>query len=228
MNDPYYVVKEELLILIETLDSTFDEYKLTNDQSKSSFLLSELKKSMNFIDINYIKIIENVLERIKQNRIQFSNIKDDEILEREKFLNTIKNKLSLIQDEINNPKKINEKKIFHNPYEEALKQDNKDFIEKETQTQQYYEMKAIEGLDRIERRLEDVHDMALSINSAARQDIIDLDRISEDIDVADGRIKSTIKKINNLIDQTSDCYILLFIGVLILLIIALITIVVSI
>lgn len=143
-------------------------------------------------------------------------------------MNTIKNKLSLIQDEINNPKKISEKKIFYNPYEEVLKQNNEDFINKETQTQQYYEMKAIEGLDRIERRLDDVHDMALSINSAAREDIIELDRISEDIDVADGRIKTVIKKINNLIDQSSDFYILLFIGFLILLIIALIVIVVSI
>lgn len=46
MNDPYYIVKEELLILIETLDSTFDEYKITNDQSKISFLSSELKKNI--------------------------------------------------------------------------------------------------------------------------------------------------------------------------------------
>lgn len=222
MNDPYFVVKEELLILIETLDSTFDEYKITNDQ----FLSSELKKNMYYIDINYIKIIENVLNHIKQNRIQFSNIKNEEILEREKFLNTIKNKLSLIQDEINNPKKVNTSIKFHNPYEEALKHNNEDFIEKEIQTQQYYELKAIEGLDRIERRLEDVHDMALSINSAAREDIIELDRISEDIEIVDGRIKTAIKRINNLIDQSSDFYILLFIGFLILVIIALITIVV--
>lgn len=224
MNDPYFLLKEELILSIELLSSTLEEYKTTFDHNKKTFLLSELKNGFYHIDIDNIKLLDIMMERIKQNRIQFSNITNEEITERENFIKSIKNQLSELQNEIERTPKPKKYDLI-NPYEKALQQDNEDFVNNEQHSQQTYEIKAYEGLDRIERKLDTIYDMSLTIQSQANQDIIELDRISENMEHVDNQLKSAIKKINNLIDRTSDFWIYIFIGILILIIIALIVIV---
>ncbi|KAL7717858.1 syntaxin-61 [Entamoeba marina] len=110
--------------------------------------------------------------------------------------------------------------------DEYMREENDFFIDNEKSRQQKIIEKQDLQLDKLHENVKTVHEIGLVINDEIEQGGMILDQMSDTVEKTDGRIQSTRKKINEVIEKSSNWKIGIVIGVLIIVLLVIIALIV--
>ncbi|KAL7722092.1 syntaxin-61 [Entamoeba marina] len=110
--------------------------------------------------------------------------------------------------------------------DEYMREENDFFIGNEKSRQQQIIEKQDLQLNKLHENVKTVHEIGLVINDEIEQGGMILDQMSDTVEKTDGRIQSTRKKINEVIEKSSNWKIGIVIGVLIIVLLVIIALIV--
>ncbi|KAJ5075317.1 syntaxin 10 [Anaeramoeba ignava] len=242
MNDPYFLIKAEAEQLYPNIEALFDRWqqlvKTSNTTTNDEFewTSNELNKSIRSYEW-YLQELEDTIKIISTNPEKYK-INDTELETRKGFVSSGKEKIQQITDNMQSnifqdkikkdreesliPTKNSIKQSKYSKLEEALEQENEDFIENQHQEQQKI-MKEQDGkLDSLSGTVRRIGEIGVTINDELDDQMKIIDEFETEVDQTDSKIKSAIKKIEVLLKQKDSgkmCVICCLMIVLIILIV---------
>jgi len=239
LQDPFYVVKEELVEELQAVSEMYDKWKDLLENSNTStnedfkYINGELKTLIQGIEDD-LKALEETISVVETDKIRF-RIEESEIVNRKSFVVSTKKRIQLIKEDMISTKtrgKIerDSRSVLmqqqgngkFSRLENAIIQDNEEFIQgQHKKHEQIFEEQDI-GLDKLHGTVVTLRDMASTINTTLDEHNHLISGMEKETDKADSRLKGAVKKVNQLIDSTKDGTQIAVIVVLILLLIGLI------
>jgi chromosome segregation ATPase len=243
MQDPFYVVKEEVNDALQAVGEMYDKWKdllehtntSTNDEFK--WVTNELKTGLRGIESDLLDL-EETIGIVEKDKAKF-RIDDNEIASRKSFVTSTRRRMQAIKEEMSSTKtkgkmeadsrsnlmqQSNSTNRFSR-FEAAVQQDNENFIEGQQQRQQTIFRQQDEGLDQLSHTVVTLKDIANTIDTTLEEQNGLIGEIEKETDKADSGLKGAVKKVNQLIDSTKDGTQLTVIVILILLLIGLVVLV---
>jgi SYP6 family syntaxin len=243
MQDPFYVVKEEVNDALQAVGEMYDKWKdllehtntSTNDEFK--WVTNELKTGLRGIESDLLDL-EETIGIVEKDKAKF-RIDDNEIASRKSFVTSTRRRMQAIKEEMSSTKtkgkmeadsrsnlmqQSNSTNRFSR-FEAAVQQDNENFIEGQQQRQQTILRQQDEGLDQLSHTVINLKDIANTIDTTLEEQNGLIGEIEKEADKADSGLRGAVKKVNQLIDSTKDGTQLTIIVILILLLIGLVVLV---
>jgi len=223
MQDPFYVVKEEVDQSMQGITALYEQWRTLlnetntylNDEFKWTF--DELKKGVKDIEVD-LQELERTVAIVESNRSKFK-IEETEIISRKGFIESIKQRVNVIKDDLYSPRtrgkidkdqrdQLQQKKVvqtdkyakLHN----ALEEDNDNFISSQQQKQQLIMGKLDNKYEVLHEAVGTLHQMGIQIDQTLDEQSKMITEIDEEVDKLDTGIKGAIQRVNKLIDSTKD------------------------
>jgi len=230
MQDPFYVVKEEVVQSVNGAKTLFARWQelcnsSTNTAQDAEFqwTSNELKKVIKNIEWD-IQDLEETISIVEEDRGKFK-IDPTELAERKKFVQEVQSGIRKIKEEVENPKIVrklqqdnrealfalpNSKKSDQRPktqrekLEEAIIEDNENFIKQEQMRIERLQEEEDEQLDYLSAGVTKLNEMSITIGDELDDQNQLLDDFQGEVEKTSNRISAGIKKISELIDQSSN------------------------
>jgi len=237
--DPFYVVKAEVEQSMNGITTLYERWKqlVLEEDSGSEELLwtqNEIKSGIKSIEWD-LGDLEETISIVEANKNKY-NLDQTEIQARKEFVVNTKRKIQNITDEIDHRKGAATKQQRNqlmsgkqsNRYaklEESIIQDNEQFIQDQNQRQAQIIRQQDTSLVRLQSTVGTLKEMGKTIGSQLEEHEQIITEIDVEVDKASSGLKGVIKKVNQLIDKTSDGKQMCIIVMLILVLVALIAVV---
>jgi len=225
LQDPFYVVKEEVQQSVSGITTLYDRWQellknsntAQNDEYK--WTVNQLKTGIKSIEWD-LQDLEETIGIVEGNRQRFK-LDQAEVESRKKFIQETKGTIKKMKDELNSasskgkvdndqrqslmqtksPKDTSDKFAGLNT---AIQQDNDRHIN-DHQTQQMQIMRTQDDeLESISETVVTLGQMGRTIGSELNQHAIILDEMNSKVDNTQNRLTGAIRKVNKLIESTSD------------------------
>lgn len=244
MQDPFYLVKEEVTQSLHGISALHERWKVlldtTNTATNEEFkwTLNEIKNAMKSIEWD-LSDLEETINIVETNRAKFK-INQQELEDRKSFINGAKQRIEDIKGDLNSVRtkgimekhqrdmlmKQNRRTEQKSKLEEAIQQDNQRFIDDQHGQQQTIMRQQDEDLTQLEGTVGTLRNMGITIGNTLQQHETLINEIDHDVTKADSSLKGAVRKLNALIDSTSDNKQLCIIVILILVLVGLVVLVV--
>jgi len=237
MQDPFYVVKEEVLQSIQGITALYERWKdllnNTNTASNEEFkwTTNELKTGLKTIEYD-VTDLEETVSVVETNKAKFK-IEEPEIMTRKAFIQSTKQKIQVIKDDMQStktkskmdrdqreilmPKKSSSDRQAK--LQSALEQDNQAFVEGQQTRQLQIVKEQDQHLDVLNRTVGTLREMGSQMDRTIKEHEVIIEDLDKEATRTDSRLKGAIKKVNELIDSTKDstqwCIIIVLILVLV-------------
>jgi len=221
MQDPFYVVKEEVNEALQAVGEIYDKWKdllensntAMNDEFK--WVSNELRTGLRGIESD-LGDLEETISVVERDKTRF-RIDDYEINNRKSFVIATKKRFQSIKDDMGSIKTKgkmekdsrlvliptkNEGKF--SKYEEAIRQDNEDFIQDQHAKQQMIFERQDKGLDKLGESVGKIKTIASTIGNELEEQNKLIGDIEHETDKAESGLKNAVRKVNNLLDSTKD------------------------
>jgi len=221
MQDPFYVVKDEVQQSLGGITALYDRWKdllqTTNTAANDEFkwTTNELKSGLRSIEWD-MNDLEETVRIVESNKTKFK-IDDSEVQSRKDFIQETKNKVTAIKDALQDTstkgkmeKDQREVLLKKKPsdkfskMEKAIEDDNEDFIKNQQSQQLQIMKKQDDDLTRLSHTVENLKEIGSTITTTLEEQtdlIVDLET---EVDKADSGLKGAIRGVNKLIDSTKD------------------------
>jgi len=236
MQDPFYVVKEEVQQSVQGVVSLYERWKqlleTTNTATNEEFkwTQNELKTGLRSIEWD-LNDLEETISVVQNNQNKF-RLDGSEIENRRGFVAETKKKIQQIKDDLGSTK--TKGKVDKDSREvlmatkapaktdkltEAIVEDNQQFINGQQQRMQLIEKEQDKKMDIIKENVVKLKEIGHTIGSTLEEHDELLGQIDTEVSSADKGLKGAIKQVSQLLDRTKDSTQW---GIIILLILALV------
>jgi len=243
MQDPFYVVKEEVQQSVQGVSALYERWKdllnntntTTNEEFK--WTTNELKTGLRSIDWD-LTDLEETVGIVESNKAKFQ-IDETELNSRKQFIQSTKQKIQSIKDDMQSTRTrgkmekdqkdllMAQKKPIDkfSKLQDVYEQDNQNYVDGQLQRQDQIMKVQDEHLDQLGRTVGVLKEMGKTINTELQIHDELITGLDGDITKVDSGLKGAIKRVNTILDSTKDSTQLCIIVVLIIALIALLVIV---
>jgi len=222
MQDPFYVVKEEVLQSVQGVSALYERWKdllnNTNTASNEEFkwTTNELKTGLRSIDWD-ITDLEETVGIVETNKAKF-HIDDVELNSRKQFIQSIKQKIQAIKDDMQGTRTRGKMErdqkdllmVQKKPADKASKlqavyeQDNQNYIDGQFQRQEQIVKEQDQNLEQLGHTIGVLKQMGETINEELKEHDELITGLDGDMTRVDSGLKGAIKRVNALLDSTKD------------------------
>jgi len=222
MQDPFYVVKEEVLQSLQGVTTLYDRWKelleTTNTSSNEEFkwTANELKSGLRSIEWD-ITDLEETVGIVENNQAKFK-IDNHELQTRKDFIQSTKSKIQLIKEDLQSTrtrgKMENDQKNTlvsskrtsdkFSRLQNELEKDNTDFIGAQTQRQEFIIKEQDEHLDTLSMTVGRLKDMGSTIGNTIQETTGLVEELNVEVDKTDSGIRGAVNRVSKLLDSTKD------------------------
>jgi len=237
MQDPFYVVKEEVLQSLQGVTTLYDRWKelldTTNTASNEEFkwTTNELKSGLRSIEWD-ITDLEETVGIVENNQAKFK-IDNQELQTRKQFIQSTKSKIQVIKEDMQNTRTrgkmendqrnmLVQKRSSSDKFsrlQNELEKDNDDFVQGQSQRQEHIIKEQDDHLDTLSVTVGRLKDMGSTIGSTIQETTSLVEELNVEVDKTDSGIRGAMNRVNKLLDSTKDstqwCIIIFLILVLI-------------
>jgi len=226
LQDPFYVVKEEVQQSVNGITTLYDRWqellKSTNTAQNDEFkwTTNQLRTGIKSIEWD-LQDLEETIGIVESNRQKF-RLEQSEVDSRKKFISETQYIIKKMKEELNNAQ--TKGKMEHDQrdalgmkskgrgdvpdrfaaVDAAIKEDNDNFIRNQAQVQEEIIRKQDGELDELGHVVGVLGEMSTSIHTELEQQSRILDDLETGVDKTSGRLSSVIKRVNKLLESTSD------------------------
>jgi syntaxin 6 len=246
LQDPFYVVKEEVQQSVNGVTTLYDRWqellRSTNTAQNDEFkwTTNQLKTGIRSIEWD-LQDLEETIGIVESNRQRFK-LDQAEVENRKKFITETKSTIKKMKDDLNNvstkgkmdndqraslmtQKKTKDSKDRFSRLDDALQQDNDNFIGGHHQQQEQIILQQDEDLDALSHTVTTLGRMGEAIHVELGQQSRILDDLDGEVNKTSGRLGNVMRRLNKLLESTNDRVQWCIIIVLILILIGLVVIV---
>jgi len=243
LQDPFYVVKEEVQQSVSGVTTLYDRWqellRNTNTAQNDEFkwTTSQIKNGIKSIEWD-LQDLEETIGIVEGNRQRFK-LDIGEVESRKAFITETKATIKKMKDDLNNvttkgkiendnrsvlmgSKKVQERGKFDGIHD-AIREDNDNFINNSQRQLQQTMDAQDEDLDAVGQSVVRLKEMGQTINTELNQQSLILDEMDSQVDKTSGRLNNVVRRLNKLLESTSDrvqwCVVIVLILILIGLII---------
>eukprot|EP01114_Cavostelium_apophysatum_P015147 TRINITY_DN4069_c0_g1_i1.p1 TRINITY_DN4069_c0_g1~~TRINITY_DN4069_c0_g1_i1.p1 ORF type:complete len:281 (-),score=54.60 TRINITY_DN4069_c0_g1_i1:28-870(-) len=223
LQDPFYVVKEEVMQSMQGINALFDRWKEllnnTNTASNEEFkwTTDELKGGLKTIEYD-LADLEDTVTVVENNRTKFK-IDENEIATRKAFILQTKQKTISIKDELSSTRTkgkmdkdqrdmLTQKKAGvpdrYAKLQEAVEADNDEFIQNQHQRQQQIVRKQDQKVEVLHDTVNTLKQMGNQMDQVIKEQEILIEEVDQDVTRIDSGLRGAIQRVNKLIDSTKD------------------------
>jgi len=241
LQDPFYVVKEEVQQSVNGITTLYDRWqellKTTNTATNDEFkwTTNQLRTGIKSIEWD-LQDLEETIGIVESNRQKF-RLEQAEVDSRKKFISETQYIIKKMKEELNNTqtkgKMENDQRseLMKNKgssrdvpdrfaaLDDAIKNDNDAFIRNQAQVQDQIIRQQDTDLDDLSNVVGVLGQMGTSIHSELEQQSRILDDLEAGVDNTSGRLNAVMRRVNKLLESTSDrvqwCVIVVLVLVLI-------------
>jgi len=216
-------VREEVMQAMQGITALYERWKDLLDQTNTAsndefkWTTDELKTGLKTIEYD-LADLEETVRVVESNRSKFK-IEESEISTRKGFIQSTKQRVSVIKDELNSARtrgKIDRdqrellsatKKPVQDRYskvQQALEQDNEDYIEGSKQRQQQIIQQQDKNVDVLLTTVTTLKEIGNQIDKTIKDQEVLIDDLDRDVTRVDSGFRGAIQKVNKLIDSTKD------------------------
>lgn len=230
LEDPFFVVKDEVLKAVAKTEGLYERWKLLQEQphlvAKEDFdwTVNELRNSLRSIDWD-LDDLEETVGIVEKNPKKFK-LDDIELANRKAFIDKTKEEIKAMKDRVfeskNKEKKMRQGYLSSTTVSNAkytrlqneLESPNERYIKDATQTQQVIVKTQEEELDRLHDSVGTLKAISKQIGSEIEEQAVMLDDLGHEIDNTQSRLDGTMKKMAKALHLTNDRRQWMAIGVL--------------
>jgi len=237
MQDPFYVVKEEVLQSLQGVTTLYDRWKelleSTNTSSNEEFkwTSNELKSGLRSIEWD-ITDLEETVGIVENNQAKFK-IDNQELQTRKEFIQSTKSKIQIIKEDMQSTrsrgKMENDQRNLlvtgrnstdkFSRLQGELEKDNEDFVQGQSQRQEQIIREQDDHLDTLSVTVGRLREMGGTIGNTIQETTSLVEELNVEVDKTDSGIKGAMNRVNKLLDSTKDstqwCIIIFLILVLV-------------
>jgi len=227
LQDPFYVVKEEVQQSVNGITTLYDRWqellKTTNTATNDEFkwTTNQLRTGIKSIEWD-LQDLEETIGIVESNRQKF-RLEQAEVDSRKKFISETQYIIKKMKEELNNTqtkgKMENDQKseLMRNNkgstrdvpdrfsgLDEAIKSDNDAYIRNQAQVQDQIIRQQDTDLDDLSNVVGVLGQIGTSIHSELEQQSRILDDLEAGVDNTSGRLNSVMRRVNKLLESTSD------------------------
>jgi len=225
LQDPFYVVKEEVQQSVSGITTLYDRWQEllknsnTSQNDEYKWTVNQLKTGIKSIEWD-IQDLEETIGIVEGNRQRFK-LDQAEVESRKKFIQETKSTIKKMKDDLNSAsakgKVDNDQRqtLMQNKppkdstdrfagLQNAYQQDNDRFVNDHQSQQMQIMRQQDDDLEGIAETVTTLGQMGKAINSELSAHAIILDDMGSKVDHTDGRLTATIRRVNKLIESTSD------------------------
>jgi len=220
-SDPFYVVKGDVTQSVTGVVQLFEKWKelfdTTNTATNEEFrwTLNELRDGIKNIEWD-LQDLEDTINVVEGNRIKFK-LDEKEIESRKAFVATTNRHIQEIKETINSTrskgKMENDERATLMPsgkhekfvkLEQAIVQDNSEFIQDQENQQQVIMKKQDQNLDQLSNTVGTLKDISNTIGVELKEHEDLLGELGTKVDHVDSGLKGIIKRVDTLIEKSKD------------------------
>jgi len=228
LQDPFYVVKEEVQQSVNGITTLYDRWqellKTTNTATNDEFkwTTNQLRTGIKSIEWD-LQDLEETIGIVENNRQKF-RLEQAEVDSRKKFISETQYIIKKMKEELNttqtkgkldndnrdalmnksNGKASNRGDDRFAALDDAIKSDNEAFIRNQGQVQEQIMRQQDTDLDDLSQVVGVLGQMGTSIHSELEQHNRILDDLDAGVDNTSGRLNSVMRRVNKLLESTSD------------------------
>jgi len=218
-HDPFYVVKEDVLIKLEMTDDALERYQRTVENTDTAVNTHEVKEAKKQLK-RHIKNVESTLKDldatvrlVESRRDKFLNISDAELYERKTFVCTCADRIKMLKEEMNSESikvklmsdersKAKRRMGFIGTQSQEMREDEV-FLE-DTQASAHLMMRQQdEVLGDLDEAVERVGHMADNIHEELGQQNKTLNELEEDLEDAEEKLGLVMGKLSTMLKTKS-------------------------
>jgi len=224
LQDPFYVVKEEVQQSVNGVTTLYERWqellKNSNTAQNDEFkwTTNQLKTGVRSIEWD-LADLEETIGIVESNRQRFK-LDQAEVESRKKFITETKGSIKKMKDDLQNAttkgkmehdnrdtlmrKKTQDVPDRFSGLDNAIQQDNDNFITGHHQRQEQLINQQDDDLDALSHTVATLGNMGEAINSELVQQARILEDMEGEVDKTSGRLSNVVKKVNRLLESTSD------------------------
>jgi len=228
LQDPFYVVKEDVQQSVNGITTLYDRWqellKTTNTATNDEFkwTTNQLRTGIKSIEWD-LQDLEETIGIVENNRQKF-RLEQAEVDSRKKFisetqyiikkmkeeLNTTQTKGKIDNDNrdtlMNKPNKTSSRDVpdRFSALDDAIKNDNDAFIRNQAQAQDQMIRQQDNDLEDLSQVVGVLGEMGTSIHTELEQQTRILDDLDAGVDNTSGRLNAVVRRVNKLLESTSD------------------------
>ncbi|KAL6050245.1 Syntaxin-6 [Balamuthia mandrillaris] len=226
MQDPFYVVKEEVQQSVNGAKTLFArweellEHSNTAQDEEFKFTGTELKTVIRSIEWD-LQDLEETIRIVQNNRAKFQ-IEEAEVATRQAFVQEVKNTIANMKTKMNSAQtqakmeRDKRKVVEHSTkpsrgkernqrsmLEDAIHQENENFFQQQRLQQMRLREEEDMELDELHAGVEKLEEIGITINDELTAQESLIKRLGDEVDNTNSKILFGIKKLSTLIDQSS-------------------------
>jgi len=243
MEDPFFVVKGEVLKALSNVDDLYQRWLdlstksnvMRNDESE--WLMNEIKTTTRSIEWDLEDLLETI--SIVEGNPEKFHLTQNDIVERHEFIKSTKEKLKDITNKVLNPKiknknekhkrnnLMNTKHYNGNKYsrlENEMEDSNQRFITDQQQQQQILMSHQDDQLENVSKSVGVLKSMGSQIGNELEGQAIIMDDLGHEIEQTDSRLQTVlvrVEKMLRLADDKKQTYVLLALVLLLVIVVIL-------
>ncbi|CEJ04366.1 Syntaxin-10 [Rhizopus azygosporus] len=229
--DPFLIVKSQVEDSLANANNLFESWKRiqqTVSSPKNQELLwtaDELGSALEAIEQD-LDDLEEAFMASQANPSQF-NLTQKDLSSRRQFLDKSRNRIQFIRNTLANPPAKNNKHLANQSIETIRQNENSRFIESEQQQQTVMIQEQDHHLDAMGSTLINLKEIAGTMNREIDDHVILLDDLGERVDRSEGRLKTAMRRVTDILKKEEEsksgyCICCLIIVLIILLVLVII------
>eukprot|EP01105_Mastigella_eilhardi_P027325 TRINITY_DN8374_c0_g1_i1.p4 TRINITY_DN8374_c0_g1~~TRINITY_DN8374_c0_g1_i1.p4 ORF type:complete len:276 (-),score=106.45 TRINITY_DN8374_c0_g1_i1:1556-2338(-) len=237
--DPFNVVRDEVDNAVAQTTQLYTQWQSMLEESYDSGELQKVAKEITekINGVNWdLQDLQETIDVVEKNRQKFK-IDHSELENRKAFIVKTHDTINRIKADIDNPQVkhiiqrnarsqlMKKREGVNNRFaklDQAIEQDNDKFVQNETQIQQQIVSNQNADLDQLHTSVVKLGQMGEEIHEELNLQGKILDDLEHEVEKTDGRLVGAIKRVNRIIDQTSDTKSMIVIIVLIIILAAIV------
>jgi len=218
-HDPFYVVKEDVLIKLEMTDDSLERYQRTVENTDTAVnthevkeVKKQLKRNIKNVD-STLKDLNATVSLVESKRNKFPNISDSELYERKTFVCTCADRIKMLKSEMNSEsikaKLMSDERMktkrrlgFIGTQSQEIQEDS-EFLESTQASAHLMLRQQDETLEELDEAVERVGHMAENINEELGQQNKTLNDLQDDLDDAEEKLGMVMGKLAKMLKTKS-------------------------
>lgn len=224
MQDPFYVVKEEVLQSVQGVTALHKQWRELLDQTNTStndefkWTTNELKTGIKGIEWD-LADLEETISVVESNQGKF-NLDESELLSRKEFVAKTRNEIQAMKEDLQS-KRTKDKMESDSrselmtqngtsqgdrfsKMETAIVEDNEKFIQGQFQRQQQLFREQDQSLDVLQNTVGNLKQIGNTINTTLVEHSFLIEELEHDVNTADSGLRGAVKRVNKLIDSSKE------------------------
>lgn len=223
-DDPFPLAQEEVRQSVAALRDLVQQWKTqSNSRQSRNFLEKEIRQSLQSLDLD-LNDLQEVIDIAQENSSRF-NIAPSELKARKNFVQKVRSEIETVKQDLHVG--ANRQSDRYSKLQEAIEHDNEQFIQSSVQRQEQVIRQQDADLEKLEYSVGTLREIGTEMSTELTSQEQLLTEYDEDISRTHSMMKRATRKINELIDKSSNTATWSIIVVLILIVIGLLVLVVK-